>query len=78
MAVFNNERMDVCCARHGDDFCVIEHEATGTFPGGFGGVPDNGRAGSPSACSTCSPFGAIGSVKNVWLDVGSIVAQLQA
>lgn len=28
---------------YGDDFCVIEHEWTGTVPGSFLGVPGNGQ-----------------------------------
>jgi uncharacterized protein len=77
MTVFNTQRMDVRWARHGDEFCVVEHEATGTFPGGFAGVPDNGR---PATFRMLHVFGFRGSQishENVWLDVGSILAQLQ-
>src|SRR5436190_2174532 len=28
---------------YGDDFCVVEHDATGTVPGKFLGVPGHGK-----------------------------------
>jgi hypothetical protein len=37
------EQMDVTHRYYGEDFCVMEHDATGTVPGEFLGVPGNGR-----------------------------------
>jgi ketosteroid isomerase-like protein len=53
MAAFDNERMDVAWCRHGDDFCVVEHETTVPFQGCSWACPATADE-RPSACSTCS------------------------
>jgi len=78
MAAFDNERMDVTWCRHGDDFCVVEHETTGTFPGMFMGVPGNGRRATFRMLHVFAFRDGRISRENVWLDGGSIIAQLHA
>jgi steroid delta-isomerase-like uncharacterized protein len=63
---------------YGDDFCVIEHEWTGTVPGAFLGVPGNGRPISFRLLHIWEFEDGLISRENVWLDGGSIIAQLTA
>lgn len=72
------ERMDVNHAWYGDDFCVIEHQCTGTVPGEFLGIPGNGRRICFRLLHVWEfKHGRI-SRENVWLDGGSVAAQLNA
>lgn len=50
-ANFRTERMDVNHAWYGDEFCVIEHQCTGTATGELIGIPGNGKR-IAFACST--------------------------
>lgn len=61
---------------YGDDFCVIEHEWTGTVPGEFLGVPGNNRRITFRMNHVWEFRDGLISRENVWLDGGSIVAQL--
>ncbi len=61
---------------YGEDFCVIEHEWTGTVPGAFLGVPGNGKHISFRLLHIWEFKDGRMSRENVWLDGGSIVAQL--
>ena len=63
---------------YGDDFCVIEHEWTGTVPGAFLGVPGNGRRISFRLLHVWEFKDGLISRENVWLDGGSVVHQLTA
>lgn len=70
------ERMDVNRSWYGDDFCVIEHQWHGPITGEFLGIPGNGRHISFRMLHVWEfKDGAI-SRENVWLDGGTIVAQL--
>ncbi len=70
------ERMDVTHSWYGDDFCVLEHQFHGTVPGEFLGVPGNGKRISFRMLHIWEFKEDRISRENVWLDGGSIVAQL--
>ncbi len=61
---------------YGDDFCVIEHEATGTVAGEFMGVPGRGRRITFRLLHVWEFRDGRMSRENVWLDGGSALAQL--
>lgn len=63
---------------YGDDFCVIEHDWTGTVPGTFLGVPGNGRRITFRLLHIWEFKEGKMSRETVWLDGGSVVAQLTA
>lgn len=63
---------------YGEDFCVVEHEWTGTVPGAFLGIPGNGRRISFRLLHIFEFRDGLISRENAWLDGGSIVAQLTA
>jgi steroid delta-isomerase-like uncharacterized protein len=63
---------------YGDDFCVIEHDWTGTVPGSFLGVPGNGRRITFRMMHVWEFRDGLISRENVWLDGGGIVHQLTA
>jgi hypothetical protein len=71
------ERMTPTREQYGEDFCV-DHERTGVAKGEFLGIPGNGRRATFRILHVCdSKDGAI-SREQVWLDGGSIAAQLTA
>jgi steroid delta-isomerase-like uncharacterized protein len=72
------EQMDVTNARYGDDFCVIEHQWTGTVPGEFLGIPGNGKRISFRMLHVWDFKDGRISRENAWLDGNAIVAQLTA
>ncbi len=61
---------------YGDDFCVIEHQWTGTVPGTFLGVAGRGRRISFRLLHLWEFRDGLISRENVWLDSGAIVQQL--
>jgi steroid delta-isomerase-like uncharacterized protein len=61
---------------YGEDFCVQEHDWTGTVPGSFLGLPGRGRRISFRLLHVWEFRDGRISRENVWLDGGSIVAQL--
>jgi steroid delta-isomerase-like uncharacterized protein len=61
---------------YGEDFCVIEHDTTATVPGEFLGVPGRGRRVSFRLLHVWEFRDGLISRENVWLDGGSIIAQL--
>jgi steroid delta-isomerase-like uncharacterized protein len=63
---------------YGDSFCVQEHQWTGTVPGRFLGVPGQGRHISFRLLHVWEFRDGLISRENVWLDGGSIVAQLMS
>ena len=75
---FANEQMDLVWENFGDEFCVIEHECTGTVPGEFLGVPGGGRRISFRMLHVWEFADDRITREQVWLDGGSIVAQLTA
>lgn len=72
------ERMDVNHAWYGQDFCVLEHECTGTVPGEFIGIPGNGKRVSFRILHVWEFKDGRMSRENVWLDGATIAAQLTA
>jgi steroid delta-isomerase-like uncharacterized protein len=61
---------------YGGDFCVVEHDATGTVEGEFLGVPGHGKRITFRLLHVWECRDDLISRENVWLDGGSIVAQL--
>ena len=61
---------------YGEDFCVMEHQFTGPVPGAFLGVPGTGKRVSFRLLHVWEFRDRLISRENVWLDGGSIVAQL--
>ncbi len=74
----HTEQMDPTRSYYGPDFCVIEHQWTGTVPGSFLGVAGNGRKISFRLLHVWEFRDGRISRENVWLDAGSVVAQLTA
>jgi steroid delta-isomerase-like uncharacterized protein len=75
---FQTEAMDVTHQYYGEDFCVIEHDTTGTVPGEFLGVPGNGRRITFRLLHVWEFRDGLISRENVWLDGGAVTAQLTA
>ena len=61
---------------YGEDSCVIEHTWTGTVPGQFLGVAGNDQRIAFRMLHVWEFREGLISRENVWLDVGSIIAQL--
>lgn len=61
---------------YGEDFCVMEHLWSGPVPGAFLGVPGNGKRISFRLLHVWEFRDGLISRENVWLDGGSVVAQL--
>ena len=76
VADFNNEQMLPTRKLYGEDFCVVEHETTGSVPGTFLGVPGHGRRITFRMLHVWEFREGRISRENVWLDGGAIVAQL--
>lgn len=78
IANLNVEQMDPTRSYYGDDFCVIEHLCTGTVPGELGGIEGNGKRVAFRMLHVWEFKNGLMSRENVWLDGGSIAAQLAA
>lgn len=76
MRDIHTEQMALSHSYHGDDFCVTEHQWTGTVPGTFLGVPGNGRRISFRLLHVWEFRDGRISRENAWLDGGTAVAQL--
>jgi hypothetical protein len=63
---------------YGEDFCVVEHECAGVVRGEFLGMPGNGKRVTFRMLHVWEFKGDAMSRENVWLDGGSIAAQLTA
>lgn len=70
------EAMEPTRSYYGDDFCVVEHDATGVVDGEFLGVPGNGKRITFRLLHIWEFRDGAISRENVWLDGGSVVAQL--
>lgn len=77
-ADLDTEQMRPVREQYGDDFCVVEHECTGTVKGSLSGVPGNGRRVTFRILHVWDFKDDAISREQVWLDGGSIVAQLTA
>lgn len=71
-------RMEVNKSWYGDDFCVVEHQCSAAVPGEFLGVPGHGKEIDFRMLHIWEFTDGRMSRENVWLDGGSIVAQLTA
>lgn len=76
MAEYTNETMTRTRSYYGEDFCVTEHQTTGTVPGVFLGIPGNGRRVTFRMLHVWEFRDGAISRENVWLDSGAVVAQL--
>lgn len=72
----HSETMERLHTYYGPDFAVIEHLWTGTVQGSFLGVPGHGKQISFRLLHVWEFKDGGISRENVWLDEGSIVAQL--
>ena len=72
----STETMEPTRSYYGDDFCVVEHQWTGTVPGQFLGVPGNGRHISFRLLHVWEFRDGRISRENVWLDGATAIAQL--
>jgi len=63
---------------YGENFCVMEHLCTSTVPGSLLGVPGRGRRVSFRILHVWEFTDGRISRENVWLDGGSVIAQLTA
>lgn len=70
------ETMTATRRYYGEDFCVQEHQWSGTVPGSFLGVAGRGKHISFRLLHIWEFRDGKISRENVWLDGGSIVAQL--
>lgn len=70
------EQMLVTHRYYGDDFCVVEHDATATVNGEFLGIPGNGRRVTFRLLHIWEFRDGLISRENIWLDGDSVVAQL--
>jgi hypothetical protein len=61
---------------YGDDFCVIEHECTGVVAGEFMGMAGHGKRATFRMLHLFEFKDDGISRENIWLDGGSIAAQL--
>ncbi len=78
VANIDNERMTPTREQFGEDFCVVEHETTGVVKGEFLGIPGNGRRVTFRLLHVWDFKDDAISREQVWLDGGSIAAQLTA
>ncbi len=74
----STEEMIPTRSYYGDDFCVVEHQWTGTVPGTFLGIPGHGRRVTFRMLHVWEFQEGLISRENVWLDGGAIVQQLTA
>jgi steroid delta-isomerase-like uncharacterized protein len=72
----STEEMEPVSRRYGEDFAVIEHLFKGSVPGSFMGVPGNNQHVEFRLLHVWEFRDGRISRENVWLDGGSIVAQL--
>jgi ketosteroid isomerase-like protein len=77
-ADLNTERMTPTREQYGDDFCVVEHEATCVVNGAFIGIPGDGRRVTFRMLHVWDFKDDAISREQVWLDGSSIAAQLTA
>lgn len=74
----DNEHMEPTRELYGDDFCVVEHECTARVTGEFMGIPGHGRRITFRMLHVWEFADGRMRRENVWLDGGSIAAELMA
>lgn len=72
----HTEEMQPIHSYYGEDFCVVEHMWTGTVLGSFFGIPGHGRRISHRLLHIWEFREGRISRENVWIDGGSVMAQL--
>jgi hypothetical protein len=77
-ADLDTERMTPTREQFGEDFCVVEHEATCVIKGSFAGIPGNGRRVSFRMLHVWDFKDDAISREQIWLDGAAIAAQLTA
>lgn len=78
IAALSVKRMKPTRELFADDFCVVEHNCTAVINGDFMGIPGNGRQVSFRMIHVWEFQDDAMSRENVWMDGGSIAAQLGA
>jgi steroid delta-isomerase-like uncharacterized protein len=78
VAELDNERMAPVREQYGEDFCVVEHECTAVVKGAFLGIPGHGRRVTFRMLHVWDFKDDAISREQIWLDGGSIAAQLTA
>ena len=76
MRDIRTDRMELTRSHYGEDFCVTEHQWTGTVPGSFLGVAGNGRQISFRVLHVWEFRDGRISRENAWLDGATALAQL--
>ncbi len=76
VADLTTERMTPTLEQYGEDFCVVEHQATGVVKGAFLGIPGNGRSVTFRMLHVWDFKDDAISREQVWLDGAAIAAQL--
>ena len=72
----STQEMEPVSRYYGEDFAVIEHIWKGTVPGSFLGIPGNGQHIQFRLLHVWEFRDGQISKENVWLDGGSVAAQL--
>ena len=75
-ADLTTEQMTPAREQYGEDFCVVEHQATAVVKGAFVGIPGNGRRVTFRMLHVWDFKDDAISREQVWLDGGAIAAQL--
>ena len=78
IANFTTESMKVTRQLYGPDFCVVEHDVSGTVHGVLLGIPAHGKRITHRLLHVFEFRDGKISRENVWLDGGAVVAQLTA
>lgn len=76
--ILGHQQLETTRELFGDDFCVVEHDCTATVNGDFMGIPGNGRRVTFRMLHVWEFADGRMRRENVWLDGGSIAAQLSA
>lgn len=76
ISILDNELMAPTRELFGDDFCVVEHDCTAVVNGDFMGIPGKGRRVTFRMIHVWEFADDAICRENVWLDGGSIAAQL--
>lgn len=76
VADLDTQRMTPTREQYGEDFCVVEHECTAVVKGAFLGIPGNGTTVTFRMLHVWDFKNDAISREQVWLDGGSIAAQL--
>lgn len=76
VADLNTEQMTPTREQYGDDFCVVEHQATCVVKGAFAGIPGQGRRVTFRMLHVWDFKDDAISREQIWLDGAAIAAQL--